>query len=83
MGIEQCCNSSGCSIEAVVTIDDRGQIVLPKDLRDKYGVRAGDKFIVATLDNNSSLCCIAFVKTDLLNGVLFEKIAPVFSNIIK
>ncbi|MEJ5361849.1 MAG: HgcAB-associated protein [Spirochaetota bacterium] len=77
-----CCNSS-CSIEAVVSVDERGQLVLPKDLREKYGVKAGDKFVVITLNSKESLCCIAFVKADSLNAAVFEQIAPVFSNIGK
>jgi len=77
-----CCNSS-CSIEAVVSVDERGQLVLPKDLREKYGIKAGDKFVVLTLNSTESLCCIAFVKADSLNSVVFEQIAPVFSNLGK
>lgn len=82
MESNKCCNSS-CSIEAVVSVDERGQLVLPKELREKYGVRAGDKFIVATLMNDSSLCCIALLKADSLNSVIVEQIAPVFSGVQK
>ncbi len=76
----QCCNSSStCTIEAIVTVDERGQVVLPKELREKLGIRAGDKFIVAALKSDASLCCIAFVRADALNSVIAEQIAPVFS----
>jgi len=50
----QCFDSTCCSIEAVVSVDERGQIVLPKELRDKFGVRAGDKFVIASLHRCSS-----------------------------
>lgn len=82
MESNKCCSSS-CSIEAVVSVDERGQLVLPKELREKYGVRAGDKFIVATLMNDSSLCCIALLKADSLNSLIVEQIAPVFSGVQK
>lgn len=77
-----CCNSS-CSIEAVVSIDERGQLVLPKDLREKFGVRAGDKFVIVSIENNSSLCCIAFIKSDQLNNIVMGQIAPVFTTLNK
>lgn len=79
MNSSQCCNSSTCSIEAIVTVDERGQVVLPKELRDKFGIKPQDKFIVATLMNDTSLCCIALIKADSLNSVIVEQIAPVFS----
>ncbi|MCX8122892.1 MAG: HgcAB-associated protein [Spirochaetes bacterium] len=83
MNTSECCTSSTCSIEAIVTVDERGQVVLPKELRDKFGVKAGDKFIVASLMNDASLCCIALIKADSLNSVIVEQIAPVVSGVRK
>lgn len=31
-------------IEAIVSFDERGQLVIPKDLRKKFNLKAGDKF---------------------------------------
>jgi len=70
----QCFDSTCCSIEAVVSVDERGQIVLPKELRDKFG----DKFVIASLQRDASLCCIAFIKADALNSIVAEQIAPLF-----
>ena len=36
-------------VEALVPIDARGQIVLPKDVREKAGINAGDKVAVMAL----------------------------------
>ncbi len=36
-----------CQVEALVSIDERGQMVLPKDIRDKLGLR--DKAMLETL----------------------------------
>ena len=30
---------AGCRVESLFTVDDRGQMVLPKDLRDKAGIK--------------------------------------------
>ena len=32
-----------CKIEALVVVDKRGQMVPPKDLRDKASIKAGDR----------------------------------------
>jgi len=34
-----------CAIEAVLTLYDGGQVLLPKDLREKLGLKAGDKLV--------------------------------------
>ena len=36
----------GKSIWGTVTVNDRGQIVIPKDARDKYGITGGTRLIV-------------------------------------
>ncbi len=41
-----CCTSADetcCQVESLVTVDERGQMVLPKGLRDRAGIKAGDK----------------------------------------
>lgn len=38
-GIEGNC----CRVESVISVDERGQMVVPKELRDRADIRAGDK----------------------------------------
>ena len=38
---------AGKSIWGTVTVNDRGQIVIPKDARDKYDIREGTRLVVA------------------------------------
>ncbi len=33
-----------CSVEAIVSVDERGQMVLPKDFRIRSGIKPGEKF---------------------------------------
>ena len=40
---EQTC---GCRVESIVSVDERGQMVLPKDAREKAGIHPGDKLAV-------------------------------------
>ena len=46
---QSCCgtqaSNTGCGfkIESVISVDERGQMVLPKDLRERAGIQPGDK----------------------------------------
>lgn len=55
-----------CKVEAVVTVDERGQMVLPKEIREKAKIKAGDKLTVVTGENNGKIYCIALIKAEEL-----------------
>jgi len=38
-----CEKMSGCKVDALMSVDERGQMVLPKDLRDRAKIQPGDK----------------------------------------
>ena len=38
-----------------VTMGDRGQIVIPKPARDKFGLKGGDRLIIASYENGIAL----------------------------
>ena len=71
-----------CAVEAVVTVDARGQIVLPKELRDGAGIATGDKLAVVSLKNGERLCCLALMKVEELAGTVREILNPVASRLI-
>ena len=56
------------NIESVVTVDERGQMVLPKDIRNKAGIKPGDKLAVVLMEKEGKICCISLVKTENLSG---------------
>ncbi len=63
-----------CKVEAVLGVDERGQMVLPKELREKAGIHAGDKLAVVTMARGDEICCITLIKveelTDMVKGIL-------------
>ncbi|UCE43626.1 MAG: AbrB/MazE/SpoVT family DNA-binding domain-containing protein [Candidatus Bathyarchaeota archaeon] len=63
-----CCKEGeDCNLlESVVSVDERGQLVLPKDLREKWGLKGGDKLAILTTVKGGEICCAALVKADLL-----------------
>ena len=72
-----------CQIDAIVSIDDRGQIIIPKDVRKSLGFQSGDKFALMTCNNpDGSLCCLTLVRTDQLKGMVQKVLSPVFKEIV-
>jgi len=81
-----CSTESGigcCKVESVISVDDRGQMVLPKEIRDKAGIRAGDKLAVTTWEIDGKVCCIALIKIEDLTGMVKEMLGPVMKEILK
>lgn len=67
---------SCCRVESLVSVDERGQMVLPKDVREKAGIRPGDKLALATWQGEGGACCIFLMKTEMLSGVLRSVLGP-------
>ena len=84
----KCCESSGnnqpcCKVESVVSVDERGQMVLPKDLREKAGIKAGDKLAVVNWGQNEGVMCLALIKVDDLSNLVKQMLGPVFKEMSK
>ena len=78
------CSSQGCcSVEAIVSVDERGQMVLPKDLRAKAGLKAGDKLAVTTWEKDGEVCCFMLIKADDLVDMVKDKLGPLMDEITK
>ena len=55
---------SCCKVESVISVDDRGQMVLPKEIREKAKIRGGDKLAVISWEKGGAVCCISLIKTE-------------------
>jgi len=75
--------SGCCAIESVISIDERGQMVLPKELRDKAGVRAGDKFALVSWQKDGRVCCMSLIRAEELSGMVREILGPMVQEISK
>jgi antitoxin PrlF len=65
-----------CKVESVVTVDERGQMVLPKEIRERAGIKAGDKLAVVSVSDGEKLCCITLIKADALSGTIKVILKP-------
>jgi len=70
-----------CNVDAIITIDSRGQIVLPTEVREKAGVRAGDKFTVISCESEGRVCCITLVKADDFAEMVKGMLGPMMKGI--
>ncbi|HPI92425.1 MAG TPA: HgcAB-associated protein [Deltaproteobacteria bacterium] len=81
---EICCSgspSSCCKVESLISMDERGQMVLPKDLRERAHITPGDKLAVISWTKDGEVCCITLIKADHLVGHVMDFITPVMGGI--
>jgi AbrB family looped-hinge helix DNA binding protein len=70
-----------CRVESVVSVDERGQMVLPKDIRERAGIRAGDKLALIVWEREGQVCCISMVKADALAGMVRNLLGPMMRDV--
>ncbi len=73
-------SKNGCTVEAVLTIDDRGQMVLPKDVRERANIKPGDKLALVSWEKDDSICCLVLLKTEHLSGMVKDILTPLMNN---
>ena len=57
-------------VESIITIDERGQMVLPKQTREKAGIRAGDRLALVTWSKEDRVCCLSLIKVEELSEMV-------------
>lgn len=79
---ESCCQpgeASSCSVESILTIDERGQMVLPKDIRERAEIKPGDKLALLCLRKGGKVCCLSLIKVDALEDMVKSRLGPVMN----
>jgi antitoxin PrlF len=71
-----CMPGSSCTVEAVLSVDERGQMVLPKDVRQKAGIGTGDKLALISWGREGEVCCLALMKVENLSGMVQGVLGP-------
>jgi antitoxin PrlF len=85
----ECCNNAAgglqpcCKVEAVISVDERGQMVLPKDIREKAGIHPGDKLALVSWGQGSGTPCLALIRVDDLSKMVQEMLGPVMKETFK
>lgn len=61
----------------MVSINNRGQILLPKELRERAELKAGDKLaILSACDENGKVCCLIFMRAEVIENLAVERLSP-------
>ena len=63
-------------VESIVSIDERGQMVLPKEVRARAGIKPGDKLALVTREKNGRVCCIYLFKSEELASHVKGLVGP-------
>jgi len=82
---EPCCATpafGGCKVESLVTVDERGQMVLPKDLRDRAGIKGGDKLAVIGWEKEGKVCCLSLIRVEELSAMVKGVLGPLMGDLL-
>jgi len=77
------CEVGCCRVEALVTVDERGQMVLPKELRERAGIHAGDKLALVGIENEGRVCCISLMKIEEITEMVKSTLGPVMKGVFE
>ncbi len=74
---------SCCKVESLITVDERGQMVLPKDLREKAKIQPGDKLALIAWEKDGEICCMAMIKSEYLAEQVKDFLGPLMGGMSK
>ncbi len=83
-----CCLPAGeemgcCKVESVISVDERGQMILPKETREKADIRAGDKLALVSWEKEGKICCMFLIKAEELAGMVKNMLGPIMKEMVK
>jgi len=78
MKSEQTC----CHIDAVVTMDSKGQIVVPKDIRERAKLKPDEKLALIGCEKDGEICCLVMVKTEKLGRSVSGVLGPLLKGVV-
>ncbi len=71
-----------CKAESLITVDGRGQMVLPKEIRDRAKIRPGDKLAIVSLEKDGEIYYIYLIKAEKIAEMCKSLLGPVMKEII-
>lgn len=74
---------SCCKVESIVSVDERGQMVLPKETREKAKIKAGDKLAIISGQRGEEINFICLIKVEDLTELIKGMLGPMMKEIMK
>lgn len=81
----ECCDIDGsvtCSLEGLISVDERGQMVLPKTFREKAGIEPGEKIGLLSYEKDGKICCMVLVREHQLSEMAKKMINPIIGQML-
>lgn len=75
--------ASCCNVLAVVSIDAKGQVVLPKEVRERAGLKADDRLALIGCEREGKICCVMMVRAHALGGTVSKFLGPMLKDVLK
>jgi len=87
-GKKACCpptdrERSGCRVESLISVDERGQMVLPKEFRDKANIKPGDRLAIVSWEKDGEICCMTLVKAEYLAERVKDLLGPIMKEMFE
>ena len=58
-------------------------MVLPKEMRDRADIRAGEKLAVISWEKDGKVCCISLIKAEDFAEMVKELLGPMMKDLIE
>jgi AbrB family looped-hinge helix DNA binding protein len=64
-------------------VDERGQMILPKEIREKAEIKAGDKLALVSCEKDGKIQCISLIKAEKLTESIKKALGPLMEEILR
>lgn len=58
-------------------------MILPKELRDKAEIKAGEKLALVTCEKDGKVCCISIIKAEEFKESIKKTFGPLFEELFR
>ncbi len=72
-----------CRLVSLVGVDERGQMILPKEIREKARIKPGDKLALVAWEKGDEICCLSLLKAEELGGIVKDLLGPMMADLTK
>lgn len=73
--------NSCCQVVSLINVDERGQMVLPKEFRERALIQPGEKLVLISWEKEGEVCCFTMVKATYLAERVKDLLGPMMKNI--
>ena len=72
-----------CKVESLISVDKRGQMVLPKEIRDKANIRPGEKLALVSWEKGGKICCLTLINAGDFAEMVKDMLGPMIGTLQK